>query len=226
MAPHPLPACVVFDLDGTLVDSAPDLHACIHMLLAEKGLPSLSLELVTSFIGGGIPPLVERSLAAAGLLASPAGLAAAVARYREIYGTAPAAHTRTYSGVADCLAELQTVGVKLAVCTNKAESLARQVIDAVDLGHFFPVIVGGDTLPVHKPDPRPLLLAVDRAGASPVQTVYVGDSEIDAATARAAGIPFALFTLGYRKTSVEALAPALAFDDFRMLASRLGRIGG
>lgn len=219
------PKAIIFDLDGTLVDSAPDLHACINALLSELGLDPLDLDLVTSFIGEGIPPLVERSLAAAGKRAGAGALSAAVSRYKQIYGAAPAALTRPYEGVPDCLGVLRDCGWKLGVCTNKAEDLAQRVIGAVGLSATFSAIVGGDTLSVRKPDPRPLLHAANLLSAGTDRTIYVGDSETDAATARAAHIPFVLFTRGYRKTSIEEIASTASFEEFEALPALIERLG-
>lgn len=216
---------VIFDLDGTLVDSAPDLHACINTLLSEMALPPLGLAEVISFIGEGIPPLVARSLEAAGAPAQGHRLEVAVARYKTIYAAAPAALTRPYAGVAQCLSKLGERQTILGVCTNKAESLARQVVDAVGLSGSFRAIVGGDTLATRKPDPAPLRHSVATSGGSYGQAIFVGDSEVDAATARSAGVPFVLFTRGYRKSSVEAIAPAAAFADYAELPAVLDRVG-
>lgn len=217
------PAAVVFDLDGTLIDSAPDLLACANRLLAEMELPPLGLAQVTSFIGEGIPPLIERCLAAAGRPMAGAALQAAIDRYKEIYAAAPAEHSRPYPGVVDCLGALQAQRIGLGVCTNKSEPLAREVLDALGLTRFFKAIVGGDTLPVRKPDPAPLTYTATLLGASS-GLVYVGDSEVDAATAAAARIPFALYTLGYRKAPADSLLAAARFDDFAELTGILSRL--
>ena len=218
------PRVVVFDLDGTLIDSAPDLQICANRLLAEMELQPLGLAEVTSFIGEGIPPLVASCLAAAGHPAKGPELEAAISRYKAIYAAAPAAHSRPYDGVVACLIALQDQGVRLGVCTNKSEPLAREVLDALSLTRFFPAIVGGDTLPQRKPDPAPLQHTASLLSATSGGMVYVGDSEIDAATAQAAGVPFALFTRGYRKAPAESLPAAARFDDFAALPGILSEI--
>ena len=220
-----LPRAVVFDLDGTLVDSAPDLHAAVSRLLGEIGLAPISLAQVTSFIGEGIPPLVANCLSAAGRPAKGTALDIAVTRYKALYAEAPAALTRPYPGVPACLRFLQKSDVKLGICTNKSEPLARDVLDGLSLTTLFPVIVGGDTLPVRKPDPEPLLHTVRALGVEADETVYVGDSEIDAATAKAAGIRFALFTRGYRKAAIDMLPHDVSFDEFADLNVVLAALG-
>lgn len=208
---------VVFDLDGTLVDSVGDLHAIAAKLLAEYALPALPLETVKGFVGAGIPPLVERAFAAAGRPLAGEALHAAVERYKTLYAAAPAVHTRPYPGVDEALGALGERGARLAVSTNKAEAISRSVLEAVGLAAHFVAVVGGDTLPVRKPDPEMLFHAARLLGVPVRRMIFVGDSEIDAATGSAAGVPLMLFTRGYRKTPVEALAHAAAFDDFRDL---------
>jgi phosphoglycolate phosphatase len=217
---------VVFDLDGTLVDSAPDLHAGVNQLLAEMSLQPLPLATVTAFIGEGIGLLVERSLAAAGRAVQGTALDAATARFKVLYGAAPAALTRPYAGVPAALKALAGRGLMLGVCTNKSEDLARRVLEGVGLAQFFAVVVGGDTTAARKPDPEPLLHAVKALGVLSRQAVYVGDSEIDAATAEAAaGVPFLLFTRGYRKRPVAELTHTATFDAFAALPDLVSKLG-
>ncbi|MDT8344365.1 MAG: phosphoglycolate phosphatase [Thermohalobaculum sp.] len=205
---------VVFDLDGTLVDSAPDIHAAANVMLAALGRAPLDLGRVTSFVGNGVAKLVERCLDATGGADAALG-AHAFGIFREAYHAAPASLTRPYPGVEAALDALAGAGCRLGLCTNKPEGPTRQVLDALGLARHFGAVVGGDTLAVMKPDPAPLRLCLDRLGAGPA--LYVGDSETDAATARAAGLPFALFTRGYRKSPVESFEAVLAFDDFAAL---------
>lgn len=222
--PSQTPVAVAFDLDGTLVDSVGDLHALTVKLLAERGLPSVGIDTVRSFIGHGIPPLVEQSFAAVGAPLSPDALSVAVERYKVLYAAAPADHSRPYPGVVGALTALRTRGMRLAVCTNKIEALSRAVVDAVGLGAFFDAIVGGDTLSVRKPDPAMLRHTAQLLGAPTERLVFVGDSETDAATAEAAGVPLMLYTRGYRKSPVESLTHAAAFDDFAELPALMSRL--
>ena len=203
---------VVFDLDGTLVHSAPDLHAAANRMLGELGRPPLSLERVTRFVGDGVPKLVERCLAATG---GVAGLhAEAVGRFRRHYDAAPAELTRPYPNVVPAAHALREAGCRLGVCTNKPEAPARKLLGVLGMEALFDALVGGDTLPEKKPDAAPLRRAIRALGGAPGSALYVGDSEIDAATAGNAGVRFALFTGGYRKVSADALSPAYRFDDF------------
>ena len=211
----PIPGPVVFDLDGTLVDSAPDLHAAANRMLAELGRPPLSLAQVTGFIGNGVPKLVERCLQATG---GVEGLqAGALARFRRHYDASPAELTRPYPGAVAALQALRGAGRRLGVCTNKPEAPARKLLALLGMHRHFDAVVGGDSLAVQKPDPAPLCHAIAALGGDPGSALYVGDSEVDAATAENAGVAFALFTQGYRRTPVERLRCAFAFGDFAEL---------
>lgn len=214
---------ILFDLDGTLVDSVGDLHAIAVKLLSEHGLPPLPIDTVTGFVGAGIPPLVERVFAASGCPLSGHMLQGAIERYKVLYAAAPAEHTRCYPGVGNALAQLRAKGARLGVCTNKAEAISRSVLEAVGLASHFDVVVGGDTLAVRKPDPEVLRHAARLLGMTIERAIFVGDSEIDAAAASAASVPLLLFTRGYRKAAVEALVHASAFDDFRELPGLVAR---
>jgi phosphoglycolate phosphatase len=206
---------ILFDLDGTLVDSAPDLHAAANRMLAELGRPALSLRQVTGFVGDGVPKLVERCLAATG---GTDGLHAdAVSRFRRHYDAAPAELARLYPGVPDALTALRRAGCRSGLCTNKPEAPTRTLLAVLGLDGFFDAVVGGDTLPERKPDPAPLRRAIEALGGDVASALFIGDSEVDAATAANAGVAFALFTRGYRKLPVGRIAAAHAFDDFAML---------
>ncbi len=205
---------IVFDLDGTLVHSLPGIAAAANALLAEYGRPALPIGTVEGFVGHGSRVLVERMLAASGAEA-PDGIDGAYARYLELYLADPIAGTTSYPGVAEALAELAAAGHGLAVCTQKPLAPARHILTGLALMPPITGVTGGDSLDVLKPDPRMFHHAADQLPPGPA--VMVGDSETDAATARAAGVPFLLHTRGYRHASIEAIAPDAAFDDFRAL---------
>ena len=205
---------VIFDLDGTLINSAPDIHAAVNRMLAEQHLPSLDLATVIGFIGNGLPRLVELVMQARGIdMARHAELTGVVLAF---YSAASADLTVLYPNVRATLDTLKSTGYRLAICTNKPEAATHLVLDVFRLADYFDVVIGGDTLPQRKPDPAPLLATIARLGVD--QSLYVGDSEVDAETARAAGISFALFTEGYRKTPITALPHDFAFSDFAELA--------
>ena len=204
---------VIFDLDGTLVNSAPDLHAAGLAMLAEAGLPPVSFDQTRSFIGNGAPKLVERLLGATG--GDGTRLDDLLVRFLHHYEADPVGRTQLYPGVREALETLVATGHVLAICTNKPEAPARTVAAHFGLAEPMAAIVGGDTLAVKKPDPAPLHRAIAATGADEI--LYVGDSEIDSATAHAAGVPFALFTEGYRKSPVADIPHQTAFADFELL---------
>ena len=207
-----MPALVIFDLDGTLIDSAPDIRAVANAVLAEEGAPPLDLAETRSFIGSGTPVFVERMAGARGL--DPARRPAMLERFLALYEDAHEL-TRPYPGVAEALDALRGRGHALGVCTNKPERPARRVLAHLDLGWRLEALVGGDTLAHRKPHPAPLEECARRLGGGPA--VYVGDSEIDFETARRAEVPFALFTEGYRRGPLDAVPAAMRFDDFGAL---------
>lgn len=203
---------VIFDLDGTLIDSVPDIHAEANRVLAEQGFAPLSLARVRSFIGNGVPYLVERLLEAVGEPADSPRHAAMVASFVAGYVTA-VTQTQIYPGVIAALDALQAMGCKLGICTNKPVIPAHAVLKHLQLDGYFPTVIGGDSLATRKPDPAPLYAAA--MGAADV--IYVGDSEIDAATAQNAGLPFLLYTEGYRKAPAKDLPHDALFSDFAAL---------
>ena len=215
------PDAVIFDLDGTLVDSAPDLHASMNALLARHGADPLDLATLRSFIGNGVPTLVRRAFAARALPCEDESHRAAVADFHALYDADPAGRSLIYPGVTDLLAALSGRDVPMGVCTNKYENGAALVLETLGLARHFAAVVGGDTLPVLKPDPAPLRLCAERLGVPPERLLYVGDSEVDAETAAAAAVPFALFTGGYRRSPAEAIPAMLRFDTFAALSAHL-----
>lgn len=205
---------IVFDLDGTLVDSAPDLHAAVNALLADYHRAPLSLGAVKSFIGNGIPKLVDHVMQTRDFEASRRE--ELLAQFLEIYSNDPATLSVLYPGVETALTELRAREFALGVCTNKDVTIARVVLDRLGLTDFFETVVGGGTIAQRKPDPAPLVHAFDGLSAS--SYLYVGDSEVDAFTATAANVPFALFTEGYRRSGVEEINHDFAFSAFDQLS--------
>lgn len=211
---------VVFDLDGTLIDSAPDIRAAANRMLADQGLAPLDLPTIISFVGNGLPKLVERVMQARGLdMSDHARLTAETLAH---YNTATSELSQLYPGAREALEQLAARGYAMGLCTNKPEAPARHILDHFGLSHLFPVVIGGDTLAVKKPDPAHLLRTFDQLPAGPC--VFVGDSEVDAETAHRAGVPFLLFTEGYRKTPAEALPQTARFSDFTALPDLIATV--
>lgn len=212
---------IIFDLDGTLIDSAPDIHAAVNRVLVERVLPEIDLLTLKSFVGNGAMVLMERSIKHRDGDASPAELEHALSRFLEVYADEPAGRTVLYSGVQHGIDQLATRGYRLGICTNKPEALTRSILRDLDLASAFEVIIGGDTLPTRKPDPAGLLLAIESLGSTPTDAIFVGDSEVDAATAASAGVKFALFTCGYRRGPVKAMPHWIARDTFAEVADAI-----
>ena len=211
---------IIFDLDGTLVDSVADIRTAVNMVLADAGYQELAQPRVRSFIGEGAQMLIRQVIDAVG--ANEALLGDWHRAFLRHYETVMLDDTRPYPGVVETLTALMDQGARLAVCTNKPEEPARRILTATGLAPFFEGVVGGDTLPTRKPAPEPVFHAMGLLGAS--TAVFVGDSEIDAAAAQAAGLPFFLFTEGYRKTPVERLTHQAVFDHFAQLPERIGEL--
>jgi phosphoglycolate phosphatase len=186
-------AALVFDLDGTLIDSRRDITTAINRMRAELSLPPLALATVITMVGEGARLLVERAL---GPGFSPAQVDAALARYLQLYEDVCLDETRAYPGIEEMLAVL-AVRYPLALLSNKGEALSRKILDGLGLSRFFREILGGDSLPTRKPDPSGLLVLAGRLGVPLDHLLLVGDTWIDAETAHNAGSPFALVEWGF-----------------------------
>jgi len=214
---------LVFDLDGTLIDSAPDLRAALNEMLRERGRAPLSLPQVRSMIGDGAAALVDRALEASGV--EPAGAASALPRFLQLYEADAVRLTRPYPEVPSTLAALRRRGYRTAICTNKPQHATYTVLEGLGLLPLFDGIAGGDRFAVRKPDPGHLVELIDSLGARTGATAMVGDSEIDAAAAHAAGLPLVLMRYGYARSDPEALAADALLDDFADLPATLDRLG-
>jgi phosphoglycolate phosphatase len=217
-------AAAVFDLDGTLVDTLPDLWAALNDLLAEIGRPPVAPDDVRLMVGEGAASLVARGLAATGDALDEPARAALVRRYVEIYAARPAAGSLPYPNALATLQRLATDGLALGVCTNKPQGLSDAVLQALGLAPLFGAVVGGDALPFRKPDPRHLTAVLDRLGVAAADTVYIGDSPTDVATARAAGVPVVAVNWGYTRIAPAALGADALIADFAALPAALARL--
>jgi phosphoglycolate phosphatase len=213
------PALVVFDLDGTLIDSAPDMHRAVNLMLADLGCPPLALDEIRTMVGDGASALIARALAARQCVT--ADPSKALAEFLGHYEADPTAFTHTFPGVPATLGRLQTFGLTLAICTNKPARLTEMILKRLDIDHFFVKVVAGDTLPFRKPDPRALMDVMNSFGTPPAATLMVGDSEVDAATAHAANVPFVLMTYGYHRGPIDGISSIATLDHFRELATLL-----
>jgi len=185
---------VVFDLDGTLIDSRRDLADTTNALVTELGGRSLSVDAVTAMVGEGAAVLVRRALTAAGLDPQTPG---ALERFLAYYDERLTVHTRPYEGLVEALSALRSEGRTLAVLTNKPGRPSREILERLELARFFSEVIGGDTTAGRKPDPSGLLSLAQRAQVAPSATVLVGDSAIDAETARRAGAVLCIARYGF-----------------------------
>ena len=203
---------IVFDLDGTLIDSAPDIHLASCKVLDLRGISHISLDTARGFIGHGAEVFVARLMSAVGL---PAAETPKVLHdFLQAYETA--VHlTQPYPGVLQALTALGDAGWTIGLCTNKPLVPTRAVLAHVGLNGVFGAVIGGDSLPQRKPDAAPLWACLRVLGAE--RALFVGDSEVDAQTALNAALPFALFTEGYRKVPIDQLPHLFAFSDFAAL---------
>ncbi|WP_157879862.1 phosphoglycolate phosphatase [Streptomyces natalensis] len=214
-APAPAPAptinTVVFDLDGTLVDTVADIAHAVNRALQPAGLPALTLAEVRGQVGLGGTALVRRALAKAGREAGHEEVAELQDAYLTAYAAEPVRHSTVYPGAARLLDELRGCGVRLGICTNKSGRITGELLAALDLTERVDAVVTGDTLPVRKPDPRPLRHTVELAGGT--AALMVGDSTSDVRAARAARLPVACVAFGYHD-DVAALAPDAVLTDY------------
>ena len=206
---------VIFDLDGTLIDSAGDLLRAANRMLGETGLEPLSAPEFQSMIGDGVDALVARVLAARQCASvDPIG---AARRFLEHYSAEPTTLTRTYPGAHRLLETLQALGKKLPVCTNKPTRFVHQILERLSLDRYFNCVLGGDSLPFRKPDPRVVLEALKALETPASSALFVGDSEVDAATCTAARMPFVLMTHGYHRGPIAEIACVTALHRFEEL---------
>ena len=214
---------LVFDLDGTLIDSAPDLRAALNEMLRERGRAPLSLAQVRQMIGDGAAALVARALAASG--ADPAAAADALPRFLQLYEADAVRLTRPYPGVPETLAALRRRGYRTAICTNKPQHATHTVLEGLGLSALFDGIAGGDRFAVKKPDPGHLLGLIGALGGAPDRAAMIGDGENDAAAAHGAGVPLVLMRYGYARGDPASLAADALLDRFDDLPAALDRLG-
>ncbi len=210
---------VIFDLDGTLIDSLPNVTDAANAVLDKRHLPPLSPDVVAGFVGLGEQVFIDRLIATSDL--DPAERDWVMETFIRHYKT-EAAKTRTFHGVEKALETLKSDGVPLGLVTNKPRGPLGPTLEAARLTRFFDVVVAGDDLDRRKPDPFPLLHAMQCLKAK--SCVYVRDSETDAATAGNAGVPFVLFTEGIRKAALADIPHDIAFSDFGMLPGIIRRL--
>lgn len=212
---------IVFDLDGTLIDSAGDLARAANRLLAEQARRPLELAEVRRFIGDGARVLVRRAMAATGAAAADSSLDALTARFIALYEADATASTVVYPGVPETLDRLRALGLRIAVCTNKPQAATGSVLQALGLAPRIDAAAGGDRFPVRKPDAGHLLGTLELIGVPAARAVMVGDNEHDAAVARATGTGSVLVTYGYARTPLHEIDTDARIDRLDALLGLL-----
>jgi phosphoglycolate phosphatase len=190
-------SAVVFDLDGTVADTAQDIHASLVAALAGKGLPPVDLESTRLMIGGGPQLLVERALNRLGINTDARLVTNLVDAFHDDYLANGDRHARLYDGAESALRQLHAMGMRIGLCSNKPDDLCRMLTRSFDIDRYIDETLGSTPGMPKKPDPAPLLAIVERLGVTPRDTLYVGDSDADVKAARAAGIPVMLVSYGY-----------------------------
>lgn len=224
MRPHT--DAVVFDLDGTLIDTAPDLHAHLVEVLHELGRPALPLAEVRPMIGDGARVLLQRGLEASGGIPDGVDLEALFGTFLGRYTALPHRYGVVFEGVVAVLEQLRAGGSALGICTNKPQAASLALLQAAGLEGFFDVVIGGDVLPVRKPDAGHIAGVLERLGTTGGRAVMVGDSRNDLAAARATGIPCVLVSFGYTATPAAELGADLVIDHFAELPQALAGLAG
>lgn len=217
---------ILFDLDGTLVDTAPDLAAATDYALDRAGRPPIGLESVRSMVGDGARALIEKGFRASGGMPDVDAFEAAFKDFMIYYGRHLAETSRPFPGVATCLAALAEQDYALAVCTNKPEALSRSLLDQLGLSGFFGAVVGGDSLLVRKPDPGHIRGTLDKLGTDFAWAAMVGDSANDVNAAKAAGLPCVVVSFGYTQVPAKDLGGDRLIDHFSELPEAIVALGG
>lgn len=219
------PATIVFDLDGTLAETAPDLIGTLNAIMRDEGLPAVPVAKARDLVGAGARALIERGFRLHERPLAPEKLEALFQRFLVIYAERVADESHLYDGVVEALDLLASRGHALAVCTNKPERHSFMLMDKLGITARFAKIAGRDTYPFFKPDGRHIAHTVVDAGGDVANAIMVGDSRTDIAAARDAGVPVICVPFGYTDVPIETLSPDLVIQHFRELPEAVTRIG-
>lgn len=215
---------IAFDLDGTLVDTAPDLHRSLNHVLAAENLPPATLDDVRTFVGQGHRALIVRACGVHGIHHDEARLDALTEEYVRAYASDIAARSEPFPGVEAALEQLAAAGASLCVCTNKRTDLSNQLLAALDLASHFTAVLGANSVKNRKPHPDHFIAAVRAAKGDPARALMVGDSAADVGTGKAAGAPVAIYAWGYTDTAPDLLGADAVFRHFNDLPDLAARL--
>ena len=215
---------IVFDLDGTLIDSLPDVIGAMNTLLSEEARRPIAVAEGRRMVGEGAVAMVERAFAATGDAVEGAELQALTDRYVGHYRATPVKETTIYPGVLDVLQHFADEGIVMGVCTNKPHGMSRIVLDALGMDRYFTSVIGGDVLEVKKPDATHVFAVLDEMGVARDGAVFVGDSPTDMTAARNAGLPSVAVAYGYSKVPAEELDADVLIQEFSALPEAVARL--
>jgi phosphoglycolate phosphatase len=215
---------VIYDLDGTLIDSAKDMQMAVSNVLADHGLPAVSEEDVRMFMGQGSKVTMAKAFAKYGKALDEAALSAVTREFVRYYEADPISHTVAFEGVAEVVARFARLGLKQGVCTNKFVTPSRMILEHLKLMPPIADVAGADTFPVRKPDPKHILMLLERMGGDPRRTVMIGDSIHDVEAAHGAGLPAVLVSWGYTVKPASELGAEAVIQKFGALPEALGAI--
>jgi len=215
---------VLYDLDGTLIDSARDMCVAVSRVLADHGLPPITDQDARIFMGQGSKVTISKAFAKNGRTLDEAALSAATREFVRYYEADPVSHTIAFDGVAEVVGRFARLGLKQGVCTNKFERPARMILEHLKLMPPIADVAGADTFPVRKPDPQHILMLLERMGGNAARTVMIGDSIHDAQAAHRAGVPAVLVSWGYTDRPASELGADAVIDRFDALPDALTRL--
>ena len=217
---------VLYDLDGTLIDSAKDMQVAVSRVLADHGLPPVSEDDVRIFMGQGSKVTMNKAFTKYGKTLDDEALSATTAEFVRYYEADPVGHTTAFAGVAEVVRHFGKLGLKQGVCTNKFERPSRMILEHLKLMPPITDLAGADTFPVRKPDPRHILMLLERMGRTPDRAVMIGDSIHDVEAAHAAGLPAVLVSWGYTTKPASELGAEAVIERFDALPQALERLAG
>lgn len=219
---RPWPRAVVFDLDGTLIDSAPDIALCAERALADYPI-SIDAARARRWVGDGSRRFIERALGSVNADADDATIDRLNKMFSDLYAQTPCRETQVFDGVIDALQTLRERGVRLAICTNKPHDIAVRVVEALGLDQYVDVLIGAGRYPL-KPAPDAILACLEALDCVPAEALYVGDMSVDREAGHAAGLPVLLAGFGYARAAIDSLGAEGSFEHWRDIDTAIGSI--